>query len=778
MNDPLIQEEWLLTDGIGGYASSTALGYNTRRYHGLWVAATRPPLGRIVILNQLEAHLVAPPLREPRGPSASSRFSSQDLVRGRGRSEGPTDVYFSASQYVDEENPPNCLGPKSFQAFPFPLLTYAADGFELSVEVFLRRGGAGVVVSYEVRREKTGFRVSGLGSGNCDRYPLTPNPQPLTPNPKPLTPNPSSLSAIRYPLKHWHLEIRPLLALRPFHQLAHEHGDFHVDLIAKSGFHIVSAAAGPLAAVPGVYLWCELESEKGAKAQRHKGTEAQSLSAKRYPLSATRYQCEARPAPTWYRDILYRKERERGFDHNEDLLATGVFEIHGSGPARFHIFCSLSAPAAVDVEAQKQAEVARQERIIKSANIVQMTRASAGAAMALSRRRKPQTGARIRTLITSADAFLVTRESAGRPLTTIIAGYHWFGDWGRDAMIALPGLTLTTRRFDVARQIFQTFASAVNEGMIPNNFSEGTGEPEYNSVDASLWFIQAAWAYFEATADTEFLRKHIWPVAAEIVEAYAGGTRFGIGADADGLIAAGDENTQLTWMDARVQGKPVTPRHGKAVEVNALWYNALCIVGELAAKLNCAPPAVCKKAKSIRRAFEKAFWNKKKGCLYDCIGPDGKADDAVRPNQIFAVSLPFAPLSGPKAASVVKVVQEKLYTPFGLRTLAPNEPGYCPRYEGGPAERDAAYHQGTVWPWLLGPFIEAYLKVNGFSDKVRDEAQRMLDAALETLHTAGLNFISEIFDAEPPHKPRGCIAQAWSVAELLRAYELTELADR
>ncbi|MDK1031606.1 MAG: amylo-alpha-1,6-glucosidase, partial [Planctomycetia bacterium] len=352
--------------------------------------------------------------------------------------------------------------------------------------------------------------------------------------------------------------------------------------------------------------------------------------------------------------------------------------------------------------------------------------------------------------------------------------YHWFGDWGRDTMIALPGLTLATGRFEVARQILETFVSAAGEGMIPNNFSEETGEPQFNSVDASLWFIQAAQAYLQAAADADFVRERLWPVIVAIVGAYARGTRFGIGTDSDGLITAGDENTQLTWMDAKSGGRPVTPRHGKAVEVNALWVSGLRIVAQIACELKRNPPAVCSSADAVAAAFEEAFWNEAKGCLYDCIGPDGKADDAVRPNQILAVSLPCAPLSGARAAGVVRVVREKLYTPFGLRTLAPDEPGYSARYEGGPDERDAAYHQGTVWPWLLGPFIEACLKVGGFSDKVRAECREMLAAVLENLDAAGLGSISEIFDAEPPHTPRGCIAQAWSVAEVLRAWKLLQ----
>jgi 4-alpha-glucanotransferase len=360
---------------------------------------------------------------------------------------------------------------------------------------------------------------------------------------------------------------------------------------------------------------------------------------------------------------------------------------------------------------------------------------------------------------------------APRDLLTVIAGYPWFADWGRDAMIALPGLAIETGRLDEAGRVLRCFAGAASEGMIPNCFDEATGRPEYNTVDASLWFLQALADYAEAGGDEALVEDRLWPVALEIVERYRRGTRFGIRADSDGLILAGDADTQLTWMDARVGGRPVTPRFGKPVEVQALWISGLARMEDLAETLGREPPEACGLGEGARAAFDAAFWNDRAGCLFDCLYPDGRADASVRPNQIFAVGLPYAPLSGDRAKRVVAVVRYRLLTPRGVRTLARDDPSYRGRYEGGPAERDAAYHQGTVWPWLLGPYGDAVFRVER-AECARGECTQLLEGLLDAMDEAGLGQIGEIFDGDPPHRPGGCIAQAWSVAAAIHLWRL------
>jgi predicted glycogen debranching enzyme len=380
---------------------------------------------------------------------------------------------------------------------------------------------------------------------------------------------------------------------------------------------------------------------------------------------------------------------------------------------------------------------------------------------------------RLARLARAAGAFLVKREVRGERFATVVAGYHWFSDWGRDALISLPGLAMETGRLEVAEKVLRAFAATTSQGMIPNRFAEESGQPEYNTVDASLWFLQAMAAYVQAGGKADFVREHLWSAAREICEGYAKGTRFGIRANADGLITAGSPDTQLTWMDAKSRGRPVTPRYGQAVEICALWISGLRLMKELASRLHLECPAPADTADKAREAFERLFWNPAAGCLYDCILPDGRADDAVRPNQIFAVSLPHAPLTGDKATAVVRTVRDKLLTPRGLRTLAPDSPAYRGRYVGGPDERDAAYHQGTVWPWLLGPYVDAIFAVEK-KECARAEAGQILAGLLDSTDEAGLGFIAEVFDGNAPHRPGGCIAQAWSVAAAIHIWKRLE----
>ena len=373
----------------------------------------------------------------------------------------------------------------------------------------------------------------------------------------------------------------------------------------------------------------------------------------------------------------------------------------------------------------------------------------------------------VQALTSAADAYVVSRNDQ----KSVIAGYHWFSDWGRDTMIALPGLTLPTGQYDVARSILRTFAQHVDRGMLPNRFPDAGEAPEYNTVDATLWFFEAVRAYLAYTGDLAFVRDELYDVLSDIIAWHVRGTRFGIKVDANGLLASGEPGVQLTWMDAKVGDWVVTPRRGKPVEIQALWYNALCIMEDLAARLNdddAARKRYGGMAALTKWSFNRLLWNEKGGYLYDVVN-GGPPDPSIRPNQIFAVSLPHSMLSLERAQQVVSVVQQNLLTPYGLRSLAPSDPHYRGRYTGDPASRDGAYHQGTVWPWLMGPFITAYIKVNGGSGAARRQAEQWLGPLKEHLADAGLGHISEIFDGDPPHRPVGCIAQAWSVAEVLRA---------
>jgi predicted glycogen debranching enzyme len=366
--------------------------------------------------------------------------------------------------------------------------------------------------------------------------------------------------------------------------------------------------------------------------------------------------------------------------------------------------------------------------------------------------------------VTAADHYVVRRAKN----KTIIAGYHWFSDWGRDTMIALPGLTLATNRGGVAREILAEYASYVDKGMIPNRFPDKGQDPEYNSIDATLWFFEAVRAFLQHTDDHEFVRTNLYEILKEIVVWHAKGTRYNIRVDADGLLFAGEAGVQLTWMDAKVDDWLVTPRVGKAVEVQALWYNGLRVMQNLARKFNEPEQATEyeEMAERAQKSFNQQFWNESEECLYDVVNGES-VDTSIRPNQVIALSLAHSMVSPERAKRILEVVDRELLTPRGLRTLSPKDRQYRGRYEGSPASRDSAYHQGTVWPWLMGPFIAAYSKVYGESAGRKFGAE-WFENFQEHLTEAGLGQVSEIFDGDEPHLPRGCIAQAWSVAELLR----------
>lgn len=431
----------------------------------------------------------------------------------------------------------------------------------------------------------------------------------------------------------------------------------------------------------------------------------------------------------WYNNLEYEVERRRGLLWREDAFSPGRFEVQVDGHLAFNIVASIDRDSPEGVDDLMAMEVERIGRL------------------AGNKRRDP----RFRLLAAGADQFLV-RRGEGK---SIIAGYHWFNDWGRDAMISLPGLLLTTRRFDEARAVLTTFAGAMKDGLLPNDF----GAEGYNTIDAALWFFEAVYKYWTYSGDTTIVRD-LFPSMRAIVDRYSRETP-GSFSDEDGLIVS---KPGLTWMDAKVDDQFVTPRAGKACEINALWYNALLVMEVFARVLDEEWDGEL--AEKVRESYEK-FWNPESDCLYDLVD---EKDAAIRPNQVIAASLPFTPLDPDQIRGIVARATEELLTPYGLRTLSPEDPAYIGRYEGGPAERDRAYHQGTVWPWLIGPYITARLKASRSSEKSRDEARELLKPLMDLEDQIGVETICEVFDGDEPHRPGGCMSQAWSVGEVMRAW--------
>lgn len=453
------------------------------------------------------------------------------------------------------------------------------------------------------------------------------------------------------------------------------------------------------------------------------------------------------PVRAWHWDIQHRVETGRGLPDREDQYAAGIFTAELAPGETLALVATLESNPTLDWEAALATARARAVGLITQAGM----------------QTEPEW---IQQLVLAADQFIVKR-GAGQ---TVIAGYHWFGDWGRDTMIALPGLTLTTRRYDVAADLLRTFAHFVSEGMLPNRFPDVGGQPEYNTVDATLWYFHALDQYQAASGD-EDLARELLPVLEDIVGWHVRGTRYQIHMDeADGLLYAGEPGLQLTWMDAKIGDRVVTPRVGKPVEINALWINALQIMDALCQKLKL--PAQHPYAEMAARAaasFDK-FWYAEGGYLYDVIEGPGGSDAALRPNQLFAISLPHGPLQGrehiTRLRSIVDTCAAHLLTSYGLRSLSPRHSSYLGRYRGDQAQRDAAYHQGTVWGWLIGPFVDAHLRA--YADA--EVARSFLAPFEHHLADFGLGSIAEIFEGDAPFKPCGCIAQAWSVAEVLRAW--------
>ena len=641
-----LRREWLETNGLGGFASSTIVGLNTRRYHGLLVAATKPPVGRLVLLSKLDETIIID----------GQRFE------------------LSANQYPGVVHPQGYQYLKRFRLDPFPVFTYEIDGLEIEKSVFMTLGENTTIVQYELRANgKRPASPSRQATGNLQ------------------------------------LEVRPLIAFRDYHGTTHENDALDPHVQSDPG----AATVAPYQGLPALHV-------------AHDADE----------LDTTHY---------WFRNFEYAVERERGLDFAEDLFSPFALRFDLTRRKTATVIASTERRDVRRVSQYRQAEINRRKAVLTASVIDEEF---------------------VRTLVAAADQYIVARGDQ----RTVIAGYHWFSDWGRDTMIALPGLTLVTGRADVAKSILLAFARHVDRGMLPNRFPDAGEQPEYNTVDATLWFFEAVRALLHYTGDYKFVQTNLYAALTDIIDWHVRGTRFGIRVVQDGLLASGEAGVQLTWMDAKVGDWVVTPRYGKAVEIQALWYNALRVMEHLAHRFGDKPgeKRYGEMAALANGSFNRVFWNEAAGCLYDVVNGDAR-DASIRPNQIFAVSLPHTMLSQEKAKRVVGVVERDLLTPYGLRSLAPNEPQYRGRYEGDQWSRDGAYHQGTVWTWLIGPFITAYMKVNGRTTKARQKAAQWLAGFGTHLSDAGLGQVSEIFDGDTPHQPRGCIAQAWSVAELLRA---------
>lgn len=630
------QKEWLVTNGIGGYASSTIINANTRKYHGLLIAAHKPPGWRVVLLSKLD-----------------ERFSS-----------GPCTYNLAANQHASGFTELGFIHLQQVRIEPFPTFTYSFGDNFLEKTVFMAHGSNTTVILYRV--------LNGTLPGV--------------------------------------LKLTPMINCRGHH------------FITRQGqIDFTQTVAGGAVSIKG----------------------RDDLPSLKLIYDAGSYVQDGK----WYNSMAYAVEEERGENPHEDLYIPGYFEI--SFAAGENKTFSVIATTA-DTCSGDGAELLKSERE-RISKVVDMT----GSKDHLTRR-----------LACAADAFIVQRSSTSKK--TIIAGYPWFADWGRDAMIALPGLTLVTRRFQEARDILQTFVRHCRKGIMPNAFFDGGSEPVFNTVDASLWFVNAVYKYLIYTADLAFVRECLYPAVKDIIHWYMAGTEYNIAMDEDGLLNAGSPHIQLTWMDAKVNDWVVTPRHGKAVEINALWYNSLIVFNTIS-KLLEKESAFTALPEKIKKSFQQKFWSESSGYLNDVVSADG-TDNSVRPNQLLAASLPYSMLTVEQMRRVVGKVWSELYVTYGIRSLSPWDPAYQGIYKGDRVKRDGAYHQGTAWSWLIGPFITAYRRANHYNAASREQAHRFILPFRDQLRDHGVGYISEIFDGDEPAVPRGAIAQAWGVAEILRAY--------
>jgi predicted glycogen debranching enzyme len=642
------QREWLVTNGIGGFASGTVSGNLTRRYHGLLLAALNPPVGRTQMVAKFDE---------------TARYNGADYP-------------LSTNRWVSGTvEPKGYLNIESFHLEgTTPVWRFAIGDALLEKRIWMQQGENTTFVQYSLIR------------------------------------------AASYALE---FECKALVNYRDYHSTTHA-GDWQMQVENIEHALKVTAFDG---ATP-FYLSCREASIE----TRH----------------------------DWHRDFFLPLEQYRGLDTSEDHLLAGVFRFQLQQGQTATIVLSTNPDAELDGKKSLAERTRLEDSLLADwENANKLSSSTPGC---------------IEQLVLSANQFVVKRELPDDPeARSIIAGYHWFGDWGRDTMIALPGLLITTGHFNIARTVLLAFSRYVDRGMLPNNFPDAGGTPEYNTVDAALWYFEAVRQYFEATQDTETIVK-LFPALSAIIEAHLKGTRYNIHADAsDGLLYAGEEGVQLTWMDARVGSKVITPRIGKPIEINALWYNALHTMTTLAPLAGKAAEPFRKLADKVKTSFSK-FWDETRGYCCDVIDAPGIGNDAsLRPNQIFAVSLPESPLLPSQQKSVVDVCAQRLLTSHGLRSLAMGVSDYDGHYGGSPQHRDGIYHQGTVWGWLIGPFVLAHLRVY----KNPEMARRFLDPMGKQIATAGLGTLSEIFDGDAPFHPRGCIAQAWTVGEVLRSWRAT-----
>ncbi|MCS6813618.1 MAG: amylo-alpha-1,6-glucosidase [Cyanobacteria bacterium] len=641
--------EWLVTNGIGGYACGTIAGHLTRHYHGLLIAALNPPLGRTLLLAKLE--------------ETATYHQHPYLLSTNRWSDGS--IHPQGFRWIERFSLEGTV----------PTWQFALADALVIKRVWMQRGENTTYITYTLHR----------GSAALD------------------------------------LTIKALVNYRDHHG-GSTYGDWQVDTLAQGICVKAFAEATPF------YLFTS------------QGT--------------------VTSAQTWYHNVDLAGERSRGTgDHESHLHAATITLTLMLGDTLTIVASTNSSPRL-----NGQAALADQHQYDQGL-LERWTSAAPHHA---------QSPGWIQQLVLAADQFVVDRPIASEPQgKTVIAGYPWFGDWGRDTMISLPGLTITTGRPELARPILRTFGRYLDQGMLPNLFPESGQVPSYNTVDATLWYFEAIRAYYQATHDQSLLVE-LFPALAESIDWHRRGTRYRIQVDpADGLLYAGEPGVQLTWMDAKVGTWVVTPRIGKPIEISALWYNALISMVQFAQVIGRPYQDYQRWAEQCVRGFQR-FWNPDQGCCFDVLDTPGGNDDAIRPNQIFAVSLPTDPNLSPTPLlmpscqkAVVDTVARELLTSYGLRSLAPYDPHYIGFYRGDQFQRDSAYHQGTVWGWLLGAFVQAHLRVY----QQPDSARELLEPIADHLRAAGLGSISEIFEGEPPHQARGCIAQAWSVAETLRAWD-------
>ena len=646
--------EWLVTNGVGGFASGTVAGVLTRRYHGLLMAALEPPLGRTLLLAKVDETVEYEGIYPRSGrfyPLYVNRWAD-GVVEGHGH-------HFINRFHLEGTT---------------PVWTFAFANALLEKRIWMQPGANTTYIQYKLARA-TG---------------------PLT------------------------MEAKAFINYRDYH-----------DTTIMNGWE------------PKIE-----DVAHGLSMQMHDAAT---------PLYLLSDKMEMTPQFDWYEDFYLSVEEYRGQnDVQEDHVYAALLR------AVLRPGDSLTLVASTEAAPNLDGATAYAERQAYEAALLE--RASKVHAVKLP--------AAVRQLVLAADQFVVkrptSRDANGR---SIIAGYPWFSDWGRDTMIALPGLTLTTGRPEVAASIFRTYAQFVDQGMLPNRFPDAGERPEYNTVDATLWYFEALRAYHAATNDDALVRE-LFPVLQEIILWHKRGTRYNIQMDEnDGLLFAGEEGVQLTWMDAKVDNWVVTSRIGKPVEINALWYNALCIMADFAHLLEEDPTEYEAMIKKVKKGFGR-FWNKQMGYCYDVIdGPDADGlDGSLRPNQLFAISLPHSPLTPEQQRSTVDACGRHLLTAHGLRSLSSDDKAYIGHYGGDRHKRDGAYHQGTVWGWLIGPFVSAYLRVYGNKADAQSYLYPLLQHQIKA-HAVGS--ISEIYDGDAPFTPRGCVAQAWSVAEVLRAWQET-----